>query len=130
MKQTRPVQGRNLTEFSEALNEAYAELSRFKVERTEHISSLEALIFYDIPDELMEQDPDYGPKADYDIEFPDASGGSDWVTIRLKVGKNQTRHCCECDNYSWGRGCPYRSEHIKLMDPACKMFNVIIEGRF
>lgn len=130
MKQCRAVQAQTLTEFADAMNEAYMELSRFTIEKTEQISPLEAIIYYAIPDELMSREPDFRPDVDYDIEFPDADDGSEWVTLRLKVGRNKSRHCCECDNYSWGRGCPYRSEHIRLMDPACKMFNVVIDGRF
>lgn len=129
MKQVRPVQGRTLAEFAEAMNEAYAELSRFTIERTENISPLEALIYYDIPDELMDPEPD-GSETDYDIELADKGRCTESVTIRLRVRPPEHRHCCECDNYDWGRGCPYRSEHIKLMDDACSMFNVIIEGRF
>ena len=130
MRQVKPVTGSDLNEFAEAMNEAYCELSRFTIERTDNISDLSALIYYDIPDELFSQEPELGPEPDYDIEFPDCSAGSDTVTIRIKVGKTDDRHCCECDNYRWGKGCPYRKGHIRLMEPACKMFNISIEGRF
>lgn len=132
MKQVRPVSGENLNEFAEAMNEAYCELSRFNIERVKEVSEFSALIYYEIPDELFVADPevDLGPQPDYDIEFPDAPTGGDTVTIRLKVGRSDGRHCCECDNYNWAKGCPYRDGVVRLMAPACKMFNVIIEGRF
>ena len=130
MKQVKAVQANTLAEFADAMNEAYCELSRFLIEQTEKISDLSALIYYDIPDELIPQEPDLGPEPDYDIEFPDCNSGNDTVTIRIKVGKTDGRHCCECDNYRWGRGCPYRDGHIRMMDQACKMFNIILEGRF
>lgn len=130
MKQVRAVTGTNLIQFAEDLNETYMELSRFTIEKTDRISDLAVLIYYDIPDEVMNRGSDLGPEPDYDIEFPDARDDSDSVTIRLRIGQTGDRHCCECDNYDWGRGCPYRSGHVRQMDPACKMFNIIIEGRF
>lgn len=133
MKQVRPVSGENLNEFAEAMNEAYCELSRFTIEKTEHVpGTLDAIIYFDIPDKLLAKDPDVdlGPQPDYDIEFPDAITEGETVTIRLKVGRSEGRHCCECDNYNWAKGCPYRDGVVRLMAPACKMFNVIIEGRF
>lgn len=132
MKQVRPVMGENLIEFADAMNEAYCELSRFKVEETRYITDLSALISYEIPDELMDGPEDQtgsGPEPDYTVEFDDAELDDQTVTIQLKVGENANRHCCECENYDWGRGCPYRRGHIRIMDPACSMFNIIIERR-
>lgn len=131
MKQVRPVTGANLIEFAEAMNEAYCELSRFQIERTDTISDLSALIYYDIPDELVKEDDPVVPELDpdYTIEFGDEDLISKTITIQLKVGDTPNRHCCECDNYRWGHGCPYSPKHIRLMDPACHMFNVIIERR-
>ena len=40
----------------------------------------------------------------------------------------ETRKCCECTNYDWGRGCPYREGHIVLTMPACKHFTITYEG--
>ena len=131
MKQVRPVTGANLIEFAEALNEAYCELSRFRIEKTEKFSDLEALIHYDIPDDIVppaEPDP-CGPEPDYRLELADDEGQNEFQTIRIemKLGTHSDRYCCECDNYEWGRKCPYRRGHIKLMDKACCMFNIIIE---
>lgn len=39
----------------------------------------------------------------------------------------ETRACCECAEYDWGRGCPYRDGHITLMMPACKHFSVEVK---
>ena len=38
------------------------------------------------------------------------------------------RHCCECDNYDWGRGCPFRDGHVTLMMPACAHFTIEYDG--
>lgn len=130
MKQVRPVQARTLTEFAEALNEAYAELSRFEVERTERLPGLEALIFYDIPDDLPDPETLAGPEPDYVVELPDRGDCSEVVTIRFKIGKHPGRWCAECENYDYGKGCPWREGHVRPMDEACQMFNLIIEGRF
>ena len=34
------------------------------------------------------------------------------------------RKCCECDNYEWGSGCPYRNGHVTIMMPACEHFYI------
>lgn len=36
------------------------------------------------------------------------------------------RHCCECGEYDWGRGCPYREGHVTLLMDACHHFTVEI----
>lgn len=38
------------------------------------------------------------------------------------------RHCCECDAYDWGRGCPFRKGHVTLMMPACSHFTLDYDG--
>lgn len=127
MKQVRPVTGANLNEFAEAMNEAYCELSRFTIEKTEHVpGTLDAIIFYDIPDEPEPVQARGFCDADYDIEV-DGVEAANVVRINLAVGDNSDRHCCECDNYNWGHGCPYRDRHVQIMDRACPMFNVTIE---
>lgn len=133
MKQVLPVEGKTLAGFASALNEAYAELSRFEVYQTERIpGKLEALIYYEYPDDLPEPEPELfgGPEPDFTIELPDGDDCSDTVTIRFKVGKHPGRYCAECDNYDYGRSCPFRDGHVKPADEACTMFNLIIEGRF
>ena len=133
MKQVLPVEGKTLAEFADALNEAYAELSRFEVYETERIpGGLEALIYYEYPDELPKVEPGVCeiPEPDYTIEFAGEEDLTDSVTIRVKVGDHAGHKCCDCDNYDWGRGCPYRDGPIRPLDASCKMFNLIIEGRF
>lgn len=131
MKQVKPITGTNLMEFAEALNEAYCELSRFKVDETRYVSDLSALILYEVPDDVKEPEEFTcnGPEPDYRLEFEDSDLDNKAITIQLTVGENLNRYCCECDNYDWGRGCPYREGHIRLKDPACSMFNIIIERR-
>lgn len=41
--------------------------------------------------------------------------------------EEKPRRCCECDNYEWGRGCPYKKGHVRVMDIACDMFNIPFE---
>ena len=119
MKQVRPVEGKTLAGFANALNEAYAELSRFEVYETERIPGrLEALIYYEYPDELpkVETGSVEIPEPDYIIEFADKEDLTDSVTIRVKVGDHAGRKCCDCDNYDWNRGCPYRDGLIRPLD--------------
>lgn len=37
------------------------------------------------------------------------------------------RNCCECGNYDWGKGCPFREGHVTLMMPACKHFTIEVK---
>jgi len=127
MKQVRPVTGTDVYNFSEAMNEAYAELSRFEIERTEKVSELEALIYYDYPDELQEREPVCGPEPDYVVSFDDDGPHDQAITIRLMIGREDGRFCCECMNYNWRKGCPYVDGHLALMHKSCPMFNVKIE---
>ena len=128
MKQVRPVNGSHIDAFADAMNEALSDLSRFTIEKIEHVSALEALIYYDIPDEVIhKQLPVDGPAVDYDIELDEEMADS--VLIRIKVGRHSDRWCCECGNYRWGRGCPYRDGMVRQMDKACPMFGVVIERR-
>lgn len=46
--------------------------------------------------------------------------------IELILPKDPDRFCCECTNYSWGKGCPYREGIVRNMDKSCQMFNVNI----
>lgn len=38
------------------------------------------------------------------------------------------RYCCECGNYDWGRGCPYREGRITLKMNACHHFTIEVNG--
>ena len=125
MKQVRPVKGRTVDEYAEALNEAYAELSRFKIESLTEYPNFEAIIHYEISEPEPVAVPGFSD-ADYDIEC-DGIEATETVRISLHVGANKDRRCCECSNLEWGKGCPYRDGHVRQMDPACNMFNVTIE---
>lgn len=37
------------------------------------------------------------------------------------------RYCCECTEYDWGKGCPYREGHITLKMDACEHFTIEIK---
>lgn len=67
-------------------------------------------------------------KPDYCISFTDSLNSADSVkaTIALIVPKPEKRFCAECSVYNWGRGCPYRTDLARPMDPACNLFNVSI----
>ena len=38
------------------------------------------------------------------------------------------RYCCECGEYEWGRGCPYREGHVTLKMNACHHFTIELKG--
>lgn len=50
------------------------------------------------------------------------------VCIELFIPEDHAkeRYCCECENYNWGKNCPYRNGRIALKDNACDMFNILI----
>lgn len=129
MKQVANPKGSTVAEFVEAYNEVCAELSRATIERVQYVSEREALIFYEDP-EIQEPTTEYefhGFDHCVDIADPEEKG-AEVLSIRITVPDPGVRFCCECENYDWGRGCPYRSGHVKLMDPCCRMFNINIYG--
>ena len=66
----------------------------------------------------------------YSIMFTESTDPAETVRIgiELVLPKITGRSCCDCSNYEWGIGCPYRAGPIRLLDPACSMFNVRIDG--
>ena len=118
MKKVKPVEGRTLTEFADAYEEAQSELSRATILYEKEVSPLQMLIYYEDPETIED-----APEADYQIQF-DSEGK--FITVSILVGDYEDRYCAECDNLEWSRGCPYRSGHVKPMDRACPMFNVTI----
>lgn len=38
------------------------------------------------------------------------------------------RYCCECGEYDWGRGCPFREGRVTLKMNACHHFTVEMKG--
>lgn len=118
MKKVRPVEGRTLAEFADAYEEAQSELSRATILYEKEVSPLQILIYYEDPETIED-----APETDYQIQF-DSKGKI--VTVSILVDDYEDRYCAECDNLEWGRGCPYRSGHVKPMDRACPMFNVTI----
>ena len=121
----RPVEGKTLQEFADAYEEATNELSRATIIEEKEIGPLQLLIYYEDPDE-PNPEPE-APASDYDIRLAD---DGQYITVSIMVDKRYPeRYCCECANYDWGRGCPYRSGHVRQMDRACPMFNVLIGRR-
>lgn len=136
MKQVLPVSGDNPQEFADAYNEACCELSRFTIERVVDISPTNVLIHYETHEEDLEKElreilNEALSDADYDIDIPDDEddGPTQTVRVNLNVAQPGDRKCCECENLDWGRGCQYRSGHVRPMDPACIMFNIEIGRR-
>lgn len=39
-----------------------------------------------------------------------------------------SRYCCECGEYDWGRGCPFKEGRVTLMMNACHHFTVELKG--
>ena len=54
----------------------------------------------------------------YHREIPEEVPFADW----------ETRKCCECGNYDWGKGCKYREGRVTIMMDACHHFSVELEG--
>ena len=54
----------------------------------------------------------------YHGEIPEDVPSEEW----------ETRKCCECGNYDWGRGCPYREGRVALMMNACHHFTIELKG--
>ena len=67
-------------------------------------------------------------KPDHCISFTDSLNSADSVkaVVALILPKPEKRFCAECSVYNWGRGCPYRTDLARPMDPACNLFNVSI----
>ena len=121
----RPVEGKTLQEFADAYEEAANELSRATIIEEKEIGPLQLLIYYEDPGE-PDPEPE-APASDYDVRLTD---DGQYITVSIMVDKRYPeRYCCECANYDWGRGCPYRSGHVRQMDRACPMFNVLIGRR-
>ena len=138
MKRLILVDGRTPSEFMAKYNRAMSQLVGFQIESEKFISDTAVYIFYEDPDadqdDEVEQirqmaeaafearEPDFVVDAT-DDEYPD----KETVEIRLTISVPHDRHCCECDNYTWRNGCPYRDGKVKMMDRACPLFNVILQ---
>ena len=70
--------------------------------------------------------PDQDAHIDYSLILtPENATDIQRVILELVLPDHgPDRYCCECENYRWGNGCPYRDGHIRLMDSACTMFNL------
>lgn len=64
------------------------------------LSEREAIVFHDA---IMEEEPEQEPWRD--------------------------RYCCECGEYEWGRGCPFRTGRVALMMNACHHFTIEVSER-
>lgn len=78
--------------------------------------------------DLLTAGPDHATNIDHHLILcREDSTEAQRVIIELVLEHpGEDRYCCECENYRWGNGCPYREGRVKLMDPACEMFDVKI----
>ena len=92
-----------------------------------------AIIRYDLeiqppkPIDLL-TGPDQDAHIDHSLVLtPENATDIQRVVVELVLqDPGEDRYCCECQNYKWGIGCPYREGRVKLMDQACEMFDVKI----
>lgn len=132
-----PVTGENVYEYTEAFNELMDDIDErgYELDKVEKLSDLTAIIYYNVPKaKATTEEPKPNPAGmsapDYCVDFSTASEkAEETIRVNLHVRDHSGRSCCECDNYVWGRCCPYREGHVRLMDPACAMFNIIIQHR-
>ena len=72
--------------------------------------------------------PDQTANIDHSIILaPEDAADTRRVILELALEHpGEHRFCCECTNYVWGKSCPYRTGHVKIMDPACELFDLKI----
>lgn len=95
MRQVEYVEALTPEEFAEEYNQIASKINQIG-EIVDHyiISATSAHIFYEFQDE---EEPEEEKPVIY---------------------------CADCDNYDWGKGCPYREGRVDRLDLACEMFNV------
>ena len=141
MRRMTLVQGRTPAEFAKKYNDTIERLSGFNIESEKFISDTAMYLFYedgDDPeaDDVVEEIRERAEAAfnqsmrEFFIDAQkDDSADTETVEIRIQARIPIGRFCCECENYRWGSGCPYRSGRVEKMADACGMFDVVIERR-
>ena len=132
-KRSIHVKGETPDEFVKAYEKAYADNECCENFREKFVTDTSMYLFFDDPrpevtDELIEdirQQAEDSFSADYEIDVEDHDEIEETRTIRIEltIGVPKKRYCCECENYAWGKGCPFCG-HVKGMAPACELFNV------
>lgn len=126
MKQVAVIEENSLIDYANSYNELMNELSRTEVEKVENVSPTSALVYYDTPDEV-EKSIEAAFDPDYRVEIPsERETEYEAIVIEVRVPKENGRVCAECENYIWGKSCPYHEGHVRHMDSACPMFNLNI----
>lgn len=131
MRQCECAKGKTADQFVDAYNALNRKISRIgKVIRETEITPTEVIVYYDIPDELVQVAEPERDDFDYRIESGDIEDETKTISLKIELvlPDASNRFCCECDNYDPRLGCPYRDGKIRNMDPACQMFNVVIGG--
>ena len=133
MRKAIHVSGDSPAELALNYNQAMDELDGCEILREKDNPDGSLTIFFETGEDPVEEVRRRAEAAFLErnpiVEVEDEYAQREVIEITIRATVPDDRHCCECDNYSWGRGCPYRRGHIQLNDPACGMFNVIIERR-
>ena len=138
MRKTMLVKGDTPEEFAQAYNQAQCSCPG-EVVGEKFISDTMMYLFYEpelVTDDLIEEirkDSEANFNADLAVDATDPSEEEEDATtikIEMTIAAPKGRFCCECDNFAWGHGCPFKAdEHIKRMDSACGLFNVYFGRR-
>lgn len=138
MRKTMLVKGNTPEEFALAYNEAQSNVPG-EVVNERFVSDTVMYLFYEeeeVTDDLIEDIRKMSEDnfhADFAVDATDPEEEEeDATTIRVEmtIAAPKGRFCCECDNFNWGKGCPFKDEqHIRRMDSACGLFNVYFGRR-
>lgn len=137
MRETMLVKGNSPEEFALAYNEAQRTVPG-EVVGERFISDTMMYLFYEADDGMddlieairQEREDSFSPDLEIDATDPEEDEeSSTTIRIEMTIAAPKKRFCCECDNYSWRRGCPFKDEHVDRMDPACGLFNICFGRR-
>lgn len=138
MKRITLIEGRDPVEFAQAYNEVVERLAGYELGPEKFISDTSMYLFYESdedPDEDIENLRQRAEAAfkerepDFVVDATEADGPTITLRIDLTVNVQKDRYCCECENYKWGRGCPYRDGMVRNLDRSCPMFNIVLSRR-
>lgn len=129
------VAGNNPEDFARAYTDAYAELEECENFQERFLTDTSMYLFFDDPrpevtDEMIErirQQAEDNFHADYSVKAIDPEERierTQTIRIELTIGVPVGRYCCECENFSYRKGCPYQDGIVRQMDKACALFNV------
>lgn len=135
MRKSILVSGYAPDDFAKEYNLAVQKLAGCEIVSERFINDTSCYIFYedpneDVSDEVLEQirkDAEEMFKADFSIDARDPEEETEpakVIKVILTVGAPRGRFCCECGNFSWSNGCPFRDDHVHRMSAACELFDI------